>query len=464
MKNLKNILLVSTLSLLLFSCAHYGMIADNDVYLQKSTALSLDGDADDPTSFNNYKAGREGRFINGNSIRNSRFALRTGVHGSFMGGGYNPHNDPFMHSNGFGYDPFYRPHFHPYNNFGYSSFYSPFHGQGFNSGFGHNNFGYNNFGYNNFGYNNFGYNNFGYNNFGYNNFGYNNFGNGNYGHPYGGYGYGYGYNSFGGNYGYGNYYNNTGGFFAGNNNFGSSGQTGLVYRGHRSSLNSSSARSSAYPSTMKSTGSAGVNSIAPRRSDNYNNIPSQGKTNNSTRGEVVNRRTVDTREYARPAALAQDARNVTPVGEARNVNSSSNRDMNNSFGRTNNASGANAYRPSETARNSGVSTSAYDRRVSSSAFGNSSRTNSLGSSSGTRGSYGTSSSNRGRSYGTSSNSSRGTVSTPSNNSSRGSFGSSPSGGSRGSGFSSGGSSRSSGSGGGSRSSGSSGSSSGGGRR
>lgn len=354
MKSFKNIIYLSTLSWFLFSCAQYGMISDNDVYLQRPSAVVLDGDANDPTTFNNFRAGREGQFVNrNNNVPRMFLGLGYGVYGGNFGGMYSP---------------FYNP-------------YATFGGNGWNNGW-----------------------------------------NSGFGHPYG----------FGNNYGYGNYYNN-GGFFGGNNSLWSSAHDGPTFCGPRGSLSSSSARSSAYPETMKSSVQSGYLK-APRRSDNFNSKASNELSSKSNE-QALNRRVFDTREYARPNTVNnQGVRSSSTVDhQLRGAAMSASRSIP--------ASRASAaYRPSQTARNSGVTTSAYDRRNASS----------RSSSSTFSGSH----------VGSSSNASRGSFSSPTNSSSRLGFSSSSS--SRSSGFSSGSSStRSSSSSGGSRGSSSSSSRSGG---
>jgi hypothetical protein len=373
MKNFKNIIYLSTLSWFLFSCAQYGMIADNDVYLQKPSAVVLDGDANDPTTFNNFRAGREGQFVNRNNIAPRMFL---GVGYGMYGGNFGGMNSPF-------YDPFYGPGFSPFYNP-----YAPFGGNGWNNGW-----------------------------------------NNGFGHPYG---YGYGYNGFGNNYGYGNYYNN-GDFFGGSNSVWSSAHEGPTYYGPRGSLSSSSARSSAYPETMKSSVQSGYLST-PRRSDNFNSKASNQSSPKSTE-QVLNRRVVDTREYVRPTTVSNERVRSSSAVEQQLRGAAA------SMSRSNPNSVTNAaYRPSQAARNSGVTTSTYDRRNASS------RPNS--------------STYSGSNSGSSSNGARGSFSSPKNGSSRSGFGSSSS--SRSPGVSSGGSSsRSSGSSGSSRSSSSSSSRSGG---
>jgi hypothetical protein len=146
----------STLTLiatLLVSCAQYGIISENDVYIQKPTALSTNDDESDLTSYNAYKARERGEYQDEYLIdqMHDRRLIGTLLYGnqsmffmpfttsSYIPWGYhspilayqNTHyfnsfynwNRPWTYNYGYGYGGYA---YNPYNNgyFGYG--YSPF--------------------------------------------------------------------------------------------------------------------------------------------------------------------------------------------------------------------------------------------------------------------------------------------------------------------------------------------------
>ena len=111
----------------LTSCHTYGVIAENDVYIQGPSQLNIAEDPNDMTSFNAFRAGRDGRFntqYNSPRMRNSMY----------MGFG-----SPMM----WGYDPFYDP-FRMNMGFGGMYGYNPYGFHGMHPGWGYGGFGWNN--------------------------------------------------------------------------------------------------------------------------------------------------------------------------------------------------------------------------------------------------------------------------------------------------------------------------------
>jgi hypothetical protein len=305
------------------------MVADDDVYIKRPSQIELLGDADDPTSFNTYKAGKSGQIDSRFNNPHQTTIYNYGMTGGFMHGGFHPYYNPY-------YDPFHNPWGSPHH-FGYA-------GMGWNNGF---NPYWGNHGW----------------------------GNNGWGNPYGwGYHQGWGHhNGWGHHGGWGQPgWGNTGGWgqplIGGNNN--SLTGNSPVSMGPRQGLSTNSGRSSAYPTTMKSSQGTSGNTQG-RRSDGHNNISSSNGKSVSNSGvsansnNDVNRRTVDTREFVRPQSVD---RNIQSAGDRRNVATSSRND--NSFSNPSNTSGVSSrqqpmdYRPSQQARNSGVTTSSFDRRNS----------------------------------------------------------------------------------------------------
>lgn len=284
------LLSISILSVTLFGCAQYGMISENDVYLQKPTALSADDDETDITSYNAYKARQRGvyqdqylidqmhdRRLIGSMLYGVRPMFGTPYPpGSFVLWGY---RSPIL---------FYQ------NSHYFNSYYTWNRPWNYGYGFG---CGYNPY------------------------------------NPYasGMYGCGYSpFNSYGNGYGYGQ--PNTGQNFAGNNNPTTSSNhfTGRP----RLSLSSNSSRSSTYPATLKSSALQPVSSSA---------------VNNQTQG--TSRRAVRSKQQVRSSHMpfktnthtgSSYTRTNYSQGQRRNSTRSS------SYNRT------NTYTPSQSARRSGV--------------------------------------------------------------------------------------------------------------
>ena len=136
------------------SCSSYYHISENDVYMQKPTALNLDENEDDITSFNSFKARNEGRIedeyidnrLNHVMMRN-QFLVFSSFH-PYAYYKYDPFHNRFILFPGFGMDPFYDPfysYYHPsYHYYPYYGYYDPY----YNYGFGYYN-PYYNYGYTN---------------------------------------------------------------------------------------------------------------------------------------------------------------------------------------------------------------------------------------------------------------------------------------------------------------------------
>lgn len=208
------ILIVPVLILLsVSSCQTYGVVAENDVYVQTPSAVNVNEDPNDMTSFNAYRAGREGRFNTqyNNPWRSSFFF---GMSSPSIWG-YNPFYDPFRPGVGFGNmygSPYYGFHGMPHH-WGYNPWGSPF-----GWGYPHGNFGW--------GYPNNGM------------------------HGWAGTGYGWYGNGWGG-YGYSGYPPNGWGNNSGTTNGNGSSTPQNVFTGPRRSLSAQSGRSSSYPSTFQ---------------------------------------------------------------------------------------------------------------------------------------------------------------------------------------------------------------------
>lgn len=142
---------------LLSSCAGYNTISENDVYMQRPTALNLNEDESDLTSYNAFVARQEGKYkVEDQDPRyhkRRRFSnhavVVTGMLGYGNGYSYSMYNDPFYrnslfyNSNGmfnryrypyigyssYGYyNPYGYGYYNPYNyGYGYYAEYSPFH-------------------------------------------------------------------------------------------------------------------------------------------------------------------------------------------------------------------------------------------------------------------------------------------------------------------------------------------------
>ena len=122
---------------LLTGCANYGMISENDVYLQKPTALSVGEDETDLTSYNAFKARERGDFQEAYLIDQmySRTLIGTGLYGVRPMFG-----SPFMNRNFINWG--YRSPILAYqNNFYYNGFNHWNRPWGFGNSFGFNGFG-----------------------------------------------------------------------------------------------------------------------------------------------------------------------------------------------------------------------------------------------------------------------------------------------------------------------------------
>ncbi len=204
-------LLTSTFLITLFAgCANYGMISENDVYLQKPTALSTGEDETDLTSYNAFKARQRGEYQDAYLIDQmySRTLISSALYGARPMFG-----SPFLRGN--------------FISWGYRSPILAYQNNFYYNGFSHRN---NPWSYGN----SFGFAGFG---------------------PCGqgsfGYGYGYGYNSI---------YNNCNGFGHGiasnqpdfNQNNSNTPNSENYFTGRpRTSLTSNSARSSTFPNSLK---------------------------------------------------------------------------------------------------------------------------------------------------------------------------------------------------------------------
>lgn len=304
MTHLKQILYLSAIGLLFASCASYGVISDNDVYLQKPAAIDLTDDQEDITSFNAYKAGRQGAFQNGDPrLRNTNARAFATYNTRFMFGTYyNPFHsyyptDPFIWGR-----PYY--YFYGLNSpmYGMNTYFAP--------GFGHNYGGYG------------------------------------YLSPYYSHNY-YGVNYIGPNSNY-SWYNTSG-----NSSFFGSSSNNQFY-GHRTPLSGNSRRSSAHPQTLESKMH---NNVKPSKSSYY--------SKNHSPKNIQNRRTVSNseREYVRPNINANRGTTTNYSGSNRNVNVSSANQRRTSPSASSYRN--RSYSPSNTARRSGtVNRSNVDRRTS----------------------------------------------------------------------------------------------------
>ena len=324
MTYLKHIFYISTIGLLLTSCSNYGVISDNDVYSQKPAAIDLTDDEQDITSFNAYKAGRNGAFQRGDKrLENTNARAFATYNTRFMFGTYyNPFHayyptDPFIWGR-----PYY--HFYGLNSpmFGMNTYYAP----GFNSFYGYNGYGFMS--------------------------------------PY------YSHNYYGINYiGYG--------YSSGNTSYFGSGSTNQFY-GPRNSLSGHSRRSSSYPQTLKNKM---YSNFTPSNSNvNTKNIASRTVQN---RREVSN----DQREYVRPNATRNASRATINNGSNRNSTASTT-NQRRSASTTNNYRSKDYTPSNTARRTGTVNRSSSQRSSGSYNSSNSSRRGSYSSGSGgSRGSY-----------------------------------------------------------------------------
>ena len=325
------------LSTLFVGCAQYGMISENDVYLQQPNKINIGEDENDMTSYNAYKARQRGVFVERyNNVQQRNLGARNLLRQSVFFG-----NSPFYANNFYG-----RNGFSPYYNSAFNMCYDPF-----------NPFGCNNF--DNWGY----YNNFGYGGMhGFNNGFYNGMNNGFFG------GFHHGYNPYVSNiFITHNYYgtNINGGSF-GNNNTVTNNRT---YYGPRTSLSANSGRSSSYPSTIKSK----------NLSNNSSSHSSTASDQASSRRTKGHKRSI--RSPHMPFADNSNRRNTSPTSE---VALNNNRQIRNNGVSRASQSASNrrsaTYRPSSTARNSGTARSSRPSTTRNSSASSSTRRSSSSSS------------------------------------------------------------------------------------
>lgn len=296
----------------LSSCSNYGYISENDVYMQTPTEINLEENENDLTSYNAFKANKKGAFTQNYRDPRANETMRFNqmmIMSSYMPYGTMPGrymNGP-MAFHGMGYGQFY-----PYG------FYTG-HGMGLRAMYG-SHYGY----YDNFGPYGYGYNPY---------------------NPY--YSNHYSYTNYGGYYG-GGYYG--GGYYNGNQNQTNPGSSQPVYYGNRSSISSSSNRSSSYPNTYQNKSAQTTKSAydvndqtlgSSRRgvqkshagSSDYSNSgqPNNSKAVTNTAGQVkgsgaVHQRTVNQvytpSSSARRSGAVQTQRSVNVSGTSRGVSSS----------------------------------------------------------------------------------------------------------------------------------------------
>ncbi|MDX1651923.1 MAG: hypothetical protein R3277_05490 [Brumimicrobium sp.] len=319
MKTIKKIILTLTVGALVSSCANYSAISDNDVYLQKPPLVDLAEGGEGVTSYNYFKAEKQGLYQTADrrTVNNNIFIMGMGSPMFFHP--YHGYGDPFWSARMYGgYYPFYN-----------SYFYDPF--NMYTLGFGHNSW--------------YGTN------------------------PYWGYGYGMGF----GPYTYNSHYANSfqGVYFIGpaanypgypnpiqpNNSFFGSSSINQIY-GHRGSVGSSSRRSSSYPSTTKSMNLPNDSQV--------NKTPVNARRTDIGSQQVVNRREVSNNEYINNRTSGVRVNNYPNVNR-REIGTTGRQDI--SVNRNTNYSSSNrrtTYTPSQTARRSGTVT-----RSTSPSYGNS---------------------------------------------------------------------------------------------
>lgn len=362
-QNFSFIILV-TVTVLLSGCAQYGMISENDVYMQKPTALSAGEDESDLTSYNAYKARQRGVYQDEYLI-DQMYDRR--YYGTLLYGGAPMFGMPFYPGNfiTWGYQSPIRGY---QNTFYFNSFYNW--NRPWTYGYGYN------------------YNP------------YNPYANGFYGYSYPN------YSPFGNPFGYGNY--GSGVNLSANNNYGSQGNH---YSGHkRFSLSSSASRSSSYPGTLKSN------------TEVYSNSSSFDGTN-----EMKTSRRAAAKKSIRSSHMPFRNNSSYYQGNEQQQNSLSQNQRTNSrsvnTNRNINRTTRSTYKPSRSAQRSGIARTPratnYERTNYSSSSNR--RTSSPGSSRG--GSYNT----RMRSTGSSSGTTRTTTSSSSSSRSSRSSSSSSSG-------------------------------------
>ena len=312
-KILQNILFVGLLTSFLASCSSYGVISENDVYMQKPTQVNLAEDENDITSFNAFKARQEGKY-------NDKYLIdemhnRAYIGAMLYGGRPMPGMIGFNRPIGF--------HGTPYMNYQNTFFY-----QG--------TWGYNPYVSGGFGY----------------------------GYPYAGNMYGYPYSPYGiNNYNpiiHTNPQTPNGGFVANNNQ--------NHFNRKRNDLGANSNRSSSYPSTLKSNGGNFVSSSEindetkgtsrravrnKRPTGNQSNKPQFNSKSNSGSysGGIMNSSTKHT--HSRNYAPSRSARRSGRVHRTRSTNvSRGSSSRSNTMTRTRSARQVNSVSGGNSSRNS----------------------------------------------------------------------------------------------------------------
>lgn len=154
------ILFILGASAILGSCANYGYISENDVYMQAPTELNLEEDENDITSFNAFKASQKGAFeqeyqdprvnqrVRMNTLMIMSLYPRYGYFANspygYYGMGY---NHPNMYgyrgfNSGIGFGGYHSSYYYGYSPFGYGYGYSPYHNGGYYGYYGGNYGGY----------------------------------------------------------------------------------------------------------------------------------------------------------------------------------------------------------------------------------------------------------------------------------------------------------------------------------
>ncbi|HLV41857.1 MAG TPA: hypothetical protein VKY37_06235 [Brumimicrobium sp.] len=302
----------------LSSCSNYGYISENDVYIQAPTEINLEEDENDLTSFNAFRAREKGAFTQNYKDPRANETMRfnqMSIMASYMPFGviHGRYTNVPIAFHGMGYSPFHSP-----------SFYTGY-GMGLRAMYG-NQFG-NYYAYGPYGYGSgFGYDPY-----------------------YGGY---YGNSYYGNGYYGGGYYG--GGYYNGIQHQSNPEPSQPVHYGNRSSLTSSSNRSSSYQNTYyqksaqptKSAYDVNDQTLGTSRRDvqkryagsgdySNNGQPNKskstvGNTSGSSNMGVSHQRAVNQNytpnSSARRSGAVQSQRSVEMSGSsARGVNSSSQR-------------------------------------------------------------------------------------------------------------------------------------------
>jgi len=255
------------------SCQTYGVVAENDVYVQTPSAVNLNENPNDMTSFNAYQAGRKGRFNTQYNNPGMNSSLFFGMNSPSMWG-YSPFYDPFRPGMGFGNmygNPYYGFHGMP-NHWGHNPWGSPY-----GWGYPHGNFGW--------GYPNNGM------------------------HGWAGTGYGWYGNGWGG-YGYSGYNPNGWGSNTGATNGGSTSVPQNVFTGPRRSLSAQSGRSSSYPSTFQGLT---TNNNATKPSKTQLKTSQNRLDNSSTKSTIQSKptRKVSSGQFVKPTSIHRENAGVS---------------------------------------------------------------------------------------------------------------------------------------------------------